>query len=339
MKLHEKTDTVKYYYKIPRLMIPKSIKYEQAHKAINTFIDTIPSLVEALENNFASINKPGRQEYFVKNMDMLVSLLRNVYARGLETEAMRVIDCVNDHHRLPVAGKIVKPFIMEVLSLSIAMQEAQILESMNEEKTISKAETLADIVINVSAVGILINSGEFEKALNMVVEFTEINPDEHTYSDLLGYVTDEKYDDAKLMINLLKEKLNDTISQSAGTDLSKKILAVDDMPEILTSIKIALNSHYKVFGVTNGKAALKLLDVHNPDLFILDIDMPEMDGFELAEVIRSTVDFAEIPLIFLTGNASRERIVKAMGVGCNDFIVKPANHEVLLTKVGKYLSI
>ena len=339
MDLKNNEHEVKYYYRIPRLMIPKNVQFDQIHKAINRFIDMIPSLVEKLEGNFANIGKYTRREYFIGNMETLITLLQSVYARSLETEAQSVLDCINDPHRIKVAGKLIKPFIMDILSLSIAMQEAQILELKKEEKTVSKAENLSDIVNNVSAVGILIDNGEFEKVQTMVAELTDLNPGEAIYSRLFNFVSARKYGDAKDLINDLKDKLSDAINTFAGVDLSKKILAVDDMPEILTFIKNALNTHYKVFGVTNGKAAIKLLDVQDPDLFILDIDMPDMDGFELAEIIRSTADHAKKPLIFLTGNASRERILRAMQIGCNDFIVKPANHEMLLTKVGKYLNV
>jgi DNA-binding response OmpR family regulator len=89
--------------------------------------------------------------------------------------------------------------------------------------------------------------------------------------------------------------------------------------------------------VPSGKAALKVLETQKPDLFILDIDMPEIDGFELAKTIRSKTDFKQTPLIFLTGNSSRERITMAMSIGCDDFIVKPTTYEYLLTKAGKFL--
>jgi CheY-like chemotaxis protein len=85
-----------------------------------------------------------------------------------------------------------------------------------------------------------------------------------------------------------------------------------------------LKKHYQVIAVPSGKAALAVIITQKPNLFILDIDMPDMDGYELARRIRSNSNFTNTPLIFLTGNSSREHITKAMEVGCNDFIVKPA---------------
>jgi len=113
---------------------------------------------------------------------------------------------------------------------------------------------------------------------------------------------------------------------------------VDDSPEILSFISNILKDHYRIFCVANGKTALKVMEAQNPDLFILDIDMPEMDGYELAGIIRADAGHALTPLIFLTGNSTREHVLKAIQAGANDFLVKPATREVLLTMIGKYVS-
>jgi PleD family two-component response regulator len=65
--------------------------------------------------------------------------------------------------------------------------------------------------------------------------------------------------------------------------------------------------------------------------------MPEMDGFELARRIRMDKKYKDTPIMFLTGNSSRDRIVKAIKLGISDFIVKPAYNETLLVKVRRYL--
>jgi len=67
--------------------------------------------------------------------------------------------------------------------------------------------------------------------------------------------------------------------------------------------------------------------------------MPEMNGYELAKIIRDNANYAQTPIIFLTGNATKEHIRRAIEVGCNDFIVKPTSHETLLTKVSNFLAM
>jgi CheY-like chemotaxis protein/HPt (histidine-containing phosphotransfer) domain-containing protein len=116
----------------------------------------------------------------------------------------------------------------------------------------------------------------------------------------------------------------------------KTILAVDDTPFFLTTLKnILQNTDYKLICVNSGSDALKFLKKHHPDLFLLDIEMPEMDGYELAAKIRASGEKAHI--IFLTGNAKKENVVKAVEAGAADFIVKPVNKEGVLAKIESYI--
>lgn len=115
------------------------------------------------------------------------------------------------------------------------------------------------------------------------------------------------------------------------------ILAVDDKPELLTVIVNMLKDHYKVMAATSGAAALKVIEKYKPQLFLLDIEMPQMSGFQLAQAIRSYDEFKLTPIIFLTGKVSRDDVVSAIKNGGNDYIVKPAEKDVLLGKIQKYL--
>jgi CheY-like chemotaxis protein len=117
----------------------------------------------------------------------------------------------------------------------------------------------------------------------------------------------------------------------------KLILAVDDTALFLNTLKLLLQSvpQYKLTCVTSGDAALRFVEKHTPDLLILDIDMPKMDGFTLARKLKEKGLTA--PIIFLTGNSSREYVIQAVKVGGSDFIVKPIEKEQVLTKITKYI--
>ena len=116
------------------------------------------------------------------------------------------------------------------------------------------------------------------------------------------------------------------------------ILAVDDVAFFLSTLKSFLgDTNCKLTCVTSGEAALRFIRNHKPDLFLLDIDMPGMDGYLLARKIRENGQNA--PIIFLTGNATKSYVVRAIEVGAVDFIVKPINREQLLEKIGKYISL
>jgi len=126
------------------------------------------------------------------------------------------------------------------------------------------------------------------------------------------------------------EKQDDDVTSDA------RILAVDDTAFFLTILKkILQDTRYKLTCVSSGRDALKYLEKSQPDIFLLDIEMPGMDGYELAARIKESGQKA--PIIFLTGNAKKEYLAKAVKVGAVDFIIKPINKDVLLGKIRKYL--
>jgi len=127
-------------------------------------------------------------------------------------------------------------------------------------------------------------------------------------------------------------------AQQALSGTEKIILAVDDSPFFLTTLKRCLKDvTYKLVCLTSGDAALRFLTDHDPALFILDIEMPNMNGHELALKIRKSGHQA--PLIFLTGNATEKNVRKALEAGAADFIVKPIDDTFVLNKISKYIKI
>jgi CheY-like chemotaxis protein len=129
-------------------------------------------------------------------------------------------------------------------------------------------------------------------------------------------------------------KLDDEKDKS--TKEQKIILAVDDTAFFLTVLKTTLqHSEYKLVCVRSGEDALKFLEKTDPNLLLLDIEMPDMDGYKLAAAIRNNGHKA--PIIFLTGNAKKEAVTKALAAGAADFIVKPINKKVFLEKIARYI--
>jgi len=332
-------DRERYYHRIPGLLVPRAgHKYEKMHANINRFIDTMPGLVDLIEESFAKDDLANRPDNLISNLEKLYSLLQSIYARGLETDAMRLLRFAKSDGMVDGARKLMPAFVMELLSLSVVLQKAQRFEKSDRKVEVSKIENNASIARDMSAVKALIDENEFETAQRIITELAVYNSGDEEIINLMQLAVAKKHNEMKTAADALYARYAESINQLAGTDLSKIILAVDDMPEILSFVNSALKSHYKVIAVPSGKTALKVLETQTPDLFILDIDMPEMDGYELAERIKYMLKYKQTPLIFLTGNSTREHISKAMAIGCDDFIVKPSNHEYLLTKVGKFLA-
>ena len=118
----------------------------------------------------------------------------------------------------------------------------------------------------------------------------------------------------------------------------KSIVAVDDSGITLKSLESLLSGRYNFHAFSKGMRALKYLkDEEIPDLIILDIDMPEIDGYEMLEMIRTKNDLKQVPVIFLTSNNDKEHIVKAVHGGANDYALKPIDGEVFMGKVRRLL--
>ncbi|PZO35576.1 MAG: hybrid sensor histidine kinase/response regulator [Pseudanabaena frigida] len=118
------------------------------------------------------------------------------------------------------------------------------------------------------------------------------------------------------------------------------ILVVDDRPENLRLLSEILSKHcYKVRKVTSGKQAIEAIQINPPDLILLDIMMPEMNGFEVCQCLKSQPQTAEIPIIFLSALDKTFDKVKAFEVGGIDYITKPFQVEEIIIRVKNQLVI
>ena len=113
-----------------------------------------------------------------------------------------------------------------------------------------------------------------------------------------------------------------------------KILIVDDEPDIIEILKVNLeNEGYKVFSAENGKEALKLADQHLPNLIILDLMMPIMDGIEACEHLRMDKKFNNTLIMFLSARGEDYSQVAAFESGADDYVTKPIKPRILNSKV------
>ena len=113
----------------------------------------------------------------------------------------------------------------------------------------------------------------------------------------------------------------------------KKVLLVDDEVDILEFLKYNLEQEgFEVLVSSNGKDALAKIS-QDPDLIVLDIMMPEMDGFELYKKIKSGKEFHDIPIIFLTAKSGETDEIKGLDLGASDYIQKPISPKKLVARI------
>jgi diguanylate cyclase (GGDEF)-like protein len=119
----------------------------------------------------------------------------------------------------------------------------------------------------------------------------------------------------------------------------KKILIVDDYPANIKVLGELLRDEFEVLVATNGLKAVALAREKVPDLILMDVMMPEMDGFRAASMIKNDELTEDIPIIFITAKGETEDIVKGFEVGGQDYITKPFNPQELFARVNTHLEL
>lgn len=125
---------------------------------------------------------------------------------------------------------------------------------------------------------------------------------------------------------------------SRYTSDKKKILIVDDTPVMLRNLKAMLDHTYDVVLATSGRQALGAIPQENPDLILLDYEMPEMNGREVFEAILADEDMRHIPVVFLTSVSDRKAVFSILQSKPAGYILKPAEQETLLNTVHEVLN-
>ena len=120
--------------------------------------------------------------------------------------------------------------------------------------------------------------------------------------------------------------------------MAKKILIVDDEAELVDLVKIRLEAvGYEVLKAFDGQEGLDKAKLEKPDLILLDIMMPKMDGYKVCGLLKMDARFKKIPIILFSAKAQKEDVELAKEVGADLYITKPFEAPVLLAKIKEFL--
>jgi len=118
----------------------------------------------------------------------------------------------------------------------------------------------------------------------------------------------------------------------------KRILVVDDYPQVVEVLKIRLESAgYEVLAAYDGQGALNVARREHPDLILLDVLLPKINGYKVARLLKFDKKFKEIPIIMLTSRAKQADAELGIEAGANEYIFKPYNPAKLMEMIAKYL--
>ena len=120
--------------------------------------------------------------------------------------------------------------------------------------------------------------------------------------------------------------------------VSAKILVVDDEPDCVSIIQCRLEwCHYKVLTASDGAEGLQIAEIENPDIVLLDTNMPVMDGHEMLERMRKHPILKDTPVIMVTALCEMHDIAAASALGISDYVTKPVDFTSLLEKISDIL--
>lgn len=120
--------------------------------------------------------------------------------------------------------------------------------------------------------------------------------------------------------------------------MAKEILIVDDEQNVVVPIQFLMEQlGFRVMTAERGEDALDLIYHYKPDLVILDIMLPGIDGFEVCEIVRLDPNYRDIKIMFLTAKGREVDIAKGLSLGADAYITKPYSNEELVSKVKKLL--
>jgi two-component system, cell cycle response regulator DivK len=117
----------------------------------------------------------------------------------------------------------------------------------------------------------------------------------------------------------------------------KKVLVVEDVDFNRELVVQLLEDKYNVIEAVNGQEGVELADRERPDLILMDLSLPVMDGWEATRRLKADDDLRSIPVIALTAHAMVGEKEKAMAAGCDDYLVKPLDEDELMARIAKYL--
>ncbi|MGL4593905.1 MAG: response regulator [Thermoguttaceae bacterium] len=266
-------------------------------------------------------------EQTLRRLTIVSQLLNNCFAKKLLADCIELLKHIQTYGISKSILRI-ELFITDLFSFSIVIQTVEF--QATSEMSSASAERSDESRRQSLVMQLHKSLTEFddENGLRIIAQIEKLNPKDQIVVNLRPLISTFKFDKALSV-------LTELCGESSYGNRKPVVLAVDDIPQNLVALKTILGQQYKFVGVTSGQAALQYIETNIPDVYILDIEMPEMNGFELVEQIRRKRKFA--PIVFLTASATREHVMRAFELGITDFLVKPCNKIAVKKKLDLFL--
>ena len=178
---------------------------------------------------------------------------------------------------------------------------------------------------------------EADNAMKELETYTFPENMQSMLGQLSAYVADVAMEDVMNLTEAMCEQL--AAEKAENIDPDALIMIVDDDEINSKAVTAMLKGEYQVFAAKSGQEALKLLKNYTPNLILLDVHMPEMDGYDLIRILKQNPDFSEIPVVFLTSDEDENTEIQGFSEGAIDFIRKPFRKNVAIQRIRRILEL
>jgi len=249
--------------------------------------------------------------------------------------ARKKIMLVDDNKAILQAGRVILKDIYEVFPLPSAGKLFEVLEKVTPDLIL--LDIMMPEIDGFETIERLKTDSRYE---TIPVIFVTASTDEHSALTCLSLGAVDfvlKPFSAPDLLERIEKHLNTTAAEEAPENEKKVVLAIDDAPYILNLVNSMLNDTYKVYTLPKPEELERLMRIIKPDLFLLDYNMPEVNGLELIPIIRQHPEHKETPIVFLTGERSTDCLTASISLGACDYIKKPFDKTILRETVAKHI--
>ena len=207
----------------------------------------------------------------------------------------------------------------------------EVKDKLIKLKELKRLLTRKDVITVI--IGSEDDCNEFNKVMTYMSDLTLLKPItvNKIREELINYITGVEKEREE------QKRLQEKLAQLKTQQERKHVLVVDDDPVLLKVIKEYLHDKYDVATAISGKIARKFLDSKKTNFILLDYEMPVENGVDVLEWIRGQQQFDDIPVVFFTGTTNREKILQALSLKPQGYLLKPIDKDKLLGTIEKFI--
>jgi DNA-binding response OmpR family regulator len=273
---------------------------------------------------------PKVKGYISKPVDF--EALKKIISENIDTKNKKVIAIDDDSEFLDLIRIFLENMNLKVITLNDSRKAINLINSENPSLI------LLDIMMpHIDGFEIMQRLQEYKKTADIpILILTALKFDKFQEKGMLTGLPEMIYKeiDDKVLLDFLEQRIINSKIDNNIPVIKPKILLADDQTDLLLLIKEKIeNSGFQVYIANDGDEAIKQVYENNPDIIILDYNMPMKNGLEVAQILKDNPLFAHIPIVILTSYSEKQAKLQGLSMGIDDYLIKPIDTDELIARI------